>query len=257
MATVIPRHVLCVLGRWNNLDAVEGIVRRVGGHGFKLDREFSQLTPDSRMVSAFEASHDRVTPSMTQADWQAVRQHSAVVYVLSPPIQKPQASDISARALLLTAALLKEGGVAAKGESAGIAHGRERWMGLAADCARAEEVADFWNQGMTLYRAWVRRILLDPAEAVFYSCGLHLLGEPDVEIESSLTPGAAIEWIDLLGLYLVADRPERPVKDGEGFRLEDAGPRRVMRVRSCARYARDDFLFNPYGYIRLEHGGPP
>jgi hypothetical protein len=58
--------------------------------------------------------------------------------------------------------------------------------------------------------------------------------------------------MDLLGLYLVGDRPTRRLKDGEGFRLKDAGPRQVMRLVPCQRYEEDDFFFNPYGYIRLE-----
>jgi hypothetical protein len=256
MASVTPRYVLCVLGGWSDLDAVEEVVRRIGGAGFELDREFSQLTPDSRMTSAFEASYDRVTPSMTKADWLAVRRHSAVAYVLSPPLRKNQADDISGRALLLTAALLREGGVAAKGESSGIAHGRKQWLELAADYSKAAERGDAHAQGAALYKAWVRRPLIDDDETVLYSCGMHLLGKRDVEIEASLDLEAALDWIELLGLYLVADRPKRPVKDGGGFRLKDSGPRRIMRFEPCRRYEEDEFLFNPYGYIRLEAPEP-
>jgi hypothetical protein len=81
---------------------------------------------------------------------------------------------------------------------------------------------------------------------------MHLLGRRDVEIDSTVDVPSAVEWIDLLGLYLVADQPTRPVRDGDGFRLRDDGPRRLMRLRPCARYDADDFFYNPYGYIRLE-----
>jgi hypothetical protein len=255
MATVIPRHVLCVLGGWSDLDEVEAIIRQVGGAGFELDREFSQLTPDSRMVASFEASYDRVSPSMTEEDWRTIRGHSAVAYVLSPPIRKSLAADIAARALLVTAALLQEGGAAAKGEASGIAHGRARWVELATAYAKATSDHDAHTQGATLYWAWVRRPLLDEDQAVLYSCGMHLLGKRDIEIESSLDLDTAVEWIDLLGLYLVADRPQRPVKDGEGFRLKNSGPRRIIRFGSCERYEADEFFFNPYGYTRLEPSG--
>jgi hypothetical protein len=251
MATVTPRHVLCVLGQWRNFDGVEAIVRRIGGSGFELDREFSQLASDERMVTSFEASYDRVSPSMTEEDWQAVREHSAVAYVLSPPLPKSQAVEVSSQALLLTAALLKGGGVAAKGEGAGIAHGRARWLELANAYAQAGKKPDLHTLCSTLYWAWVRRPLLDEEEAVLYSCGMHLLGQRDIEIDASLDLDSAVEWIDLLGLYLVADRPTRPLKSGEGFRLRDAGPRRVMSFTRCRRYDEDGFLFNPYGYIRL------
>jgi hypothetical protein len=251
MAAILPRHVICVLGLWDSLDLVEEMVRRVGGLGLSLDREFSQLAPDSRMIRSFEASYDRVNPSMTEEDWQAVREHTAVAYVLSPPLPRARAADISGRVLLLIAELLRGDGVAAKGESSGITHGRNLWLELADIAAQATDRDDAVKRSATLYRAWVRRPLLDPEAAVLYSCGMHLLGEPDMEIESSLDIDAALEWIDLLGLYLVADRPARPIKDGEGFRLTDTGPRRIMRLRPCDRYAEDEFFFNPYGYTRL------
>jgi hypothetical protein len=253
MASAAPRHVICILGKWGDFNEVEAIVRQLGGPGFELDREFSQLEPDSRMLTSFEASYDRVAPSMTEKDWRAIRRHTAVAYVLSPPLRKNLAAEVSGVALLLTAALLVEGGEAAKGESAGIAHGRAQWMSLATEYYRATERGDSHAQGATLYRAWVRRPLFDEDEAVYYSCGMHLLGARDIEIESSLDLDTALEWIDLLSLYLVADRSlNRPVKDGEGFRLLDAGPRRAMRFGQCRRYEQDEFMFNPYGYIRLE-----
>ena len=46
-------------------------------------------------------------------------------------------------------------------------------------------------------------------EGVYYSCGMHLLGKRDVEIEASLDVVDAVEWMDLLGLYLVGDQPTR------------------------------------------------
>jgi hypothetical protein len=185
------------------------------------------------MLRSFEASYDRFTPSMTAEDWQAVRDHSAVAYVLSPPLRKEQAVEISGRVLFLTAALLQAGGVAAKGEAAGIAHGRARWLELATDYAQAVESGDAHATGAAFYWAWVWRPLLDEDEPLFYSCGMHLLGERDVEIASSLDVEAACEWIDLLGLYLVADRPPRKVRSGAGFRLRDEGPRRIMRFEPC------------------------
>jgi hypothetical protein len=54
-----------------------------------------------------------------------------------------------------------------------------------------------------------------------------------------------------MGLYLVADKPKRALRAGEGFRLCDSGPRRIIELDNCLRYAEDDFFFNPYGYIRL------
>jgi hypothetical protein len=88
MPTVIPRHVICVLGNWRDLDAVDAIVRQKGFSGFELDREFSQLAPDDRMMASFDASYDRVSSSMSEEDWNGVQEHGAVAYVLSPPVRK-------------------------------------------------------------------------------------------------------------------------------------------------------------------------
>jgi hypothetical protein len=129
--TITPRHVLCVLGKWKNFDAVEPIIAEYAKAGFEFSREYSQLTPDDRMMASFEVCYDRVEPTMAEADWQSVREHSAVAYVLSPPIERDQADRISGQALLLIDALLKGGGTAAKGESAGVAHGRDRWIEMA------------------------------------------------------------------------------------------------------------------------------
>ena len=187
---------------------------------------------------------------MTDADWQAVESHRAVAYIVSPPIRQDQAKDISSRGLLLISELLQAGGVAAKGESSGIAHGRDQWLTFAADFTEAREQRDDFTARSNLIWTWVRRPLVD--DEVFYTCGMHLLGERDVEIDSALEWPEAVEWMDLLALYLVGDRPMRPVQDGEEFRLHEGGPRRLIRLLPCERYAADDFFFNPFGYVRLE-----
>lgn len=247
---VLPRHVLCVLGNWKNLDPVETLIAQVAGEGYHLDREYSLLTPDARMPAAFEASYDRVRPTMSDSDWQAVAHHSAVAYILSPPMPKEQAVAISGKMLILIEALFNDGAIAVKAESAGIAHGRERWQRLAKEYRAAVDQGDEHAACSKLFFTWVRRPLED--EDLYHTCGMHLLGERDIEIETSLELSTALKWIDLLGLYLAADRPTRPILDGAGFRLENPGPRRLMRLHDCERYASDDFFFNPYGYIRLE-----
>jgi hypothetical protein len=88
MAEVIPRHVLCVLGKWRDLDEVEATVRRVGGSGFELDREFSRLAPDARMPNSFQASYDRVTPSVTEEDRRRFGSTPPLLTCCRPPCGK-------------------------------------------------------------------------------------------------------------------------------------------------------------------------
>lgn len=247
---VLPRHVICVLGPWRDWSSVDALVRAFP-YEFERDERYSRLSADNRMPDAFEASADRIRPSLTGEDRDGIRSHTAVAYILSPPLQAFLAEAISAQTLLLTAVLLQRGGgFAAKSESAGLAHGRDFWVELARNYLTHQD-RDPHNAASTLYSAWVRRLIHDRSARAYYSCGMHLLGHRDTEVEDTLDPAAALEWADSLGLYLLADKPDRSVNDGEGFRLSDSGPRRIIRKVACERYEPDDFFFNPYGYHRL------
>jgi hypothetical protein len=100
-----------------------------------------------------------------------------------------------------------------------------------------------------LHRAWVRRPI--GADGVLYSCGMHLLGQPDVELAAGGSELAAVLWLDALAVYLLAEQPPEGVRDGEGFRLEAGGQRRLLRHLPCDRYPADDPFHNPHGDWRL------
>ena len=248
--SVLPRHVLCVLGNWSSFAPLQSILESVSPE-FTLDLEYSQLVSDKRMKSAFKASVDFNSPTIQGAEWRTIDSHSAVAYILSPPVEKAVAESISATALLLVGEILKNGGVAAKSESAGLAHGRDRWLDLTNQYSKAIHDGDAHAASSSLYRAWVQRAIHDEGTNSLYSVGMHLLGHRDVETSDDLEVPDAVKWIDLMGLYLVADKPERALRNGEGFRLSDSGPRRIIDLDDCHRYADDDFFFNPYGYVRL------
>lgn len=246
-----PRHVLCVLGSGLDLSEVERVASGFGG--FVLDREYSESEPDPRMPEAFEAC--MAATSFDDADWAAVESHDTVAYLLSMPMMREMAADISRRLLAATAALLESGATAVKNESSGIAHGRERWLALAerASGAEAEDLAD------ALITAWVKRPISDGK--VLYSCGMHLLGAPDVEIEAEASQPTRDELADLvmhldtLAIYLLTDPRAEEIEAGAGFRLTEDAPRWLLRTGACDRYDEDDFFYNPYGYVRLTRHG--
>jgi hypothetical protein len=251
-----PRHVLCALGNWTDFEPIIQLLSQ-RFDDFELDEDFSTLSADARMPRAFEISAEVGSSTLTKSDQRAVASHSAVVYVLSPSMERGDAARVSGRALELVAALFELGALAIKSESAGLAHGRKRWLGLAESYRKARAAEDDHGSGAALYFAWVQRPIHDEDDGVVYSVGMHLLGEPDTEVDAKVDMANACEWIDLMGLYLAADRPTRPVKDGEGFRLSEGGARRVIRKRPCRRYEDDDFFFNPYGYHRLIPSSTP
>ena len=96
---------------------------------------------------------------------------------------------------------------------------------------------------------------------VYYSCGMHLLGEADVELAPGSTaepePELLLEWVttmEIASYYLLTEQPEHGVQDGEGFRIAQDAPRWIMNRMECERFEEDDFFHNPYGYWRLTPG---
>jgi hypothetical protein len=249
MSEAIPRHVLCVLGSGLGLSEMERIAAGFGG--FVLDREYSEAEPDPRMPEAFEAS--MAAASFGEADWAAVESHDTVGYLLSAPMMRDLAADTSRRLLEATAALLRSGAAAVKNESSALTHGRDRWLALADRAAGAQD------EGLAgaLVAAWVKRPIHDGE--VLYSCGMHLLGAPEVEIEvdeermtEDRLPGL-VAHLDTLAVYLLTDPRAEEIEDGAGFRMAEDAPRWVLRTGTCDRYDEDDLFFNPYGYVRLTH----
>jgi hypothetical protein len=247
MSGSIPRHVLCVLGSGLDLSEMERIAADFGG--LVLDREHSEAEPDPRMPEAFKAC--MAAASFDEADWAAVESHDTVGYLLSAPMMRDVAADTSRRVLAATAALLRSGASAVKNESSGITHGRDRWLAL------ADRVADAKDEDLAgdLVTAWVKLPIYDGR--VLYSCGMHLLGAPEVEIEvhedhQDDLPDL-VTLLDVLAIYLLTDPRAQEIKDGAGFRMTEHAPRRLLRTGTCDRYDEDDFFFNPYGYVRLTH----
>ncbi|MFI0453848.1 hypothetical protein [Actinomadura sp. 6N118] len=234
---VTPRHVICVLGSGLDLDAVESIAAEAG---FEFDHEYSEAEPDPRMPEAFRAS--AAEASFTDADWEAVESHDTVAYILSRPILPGMGPLVSELLLALTAKLLRAGATAVKNESNGLTHGRDRWLEIADDLAVADDKA------VPLYFAWVKRPIVDGS--LHFSCGMHLLSQPDVEVVGA-EPDEAAELIDALALYMLTEERGRQLSDGEGFRVHEDAPRWILSQHPCDRYEDDDFFFNPHGYWRL------
>jgi hypothetical protein len=246
--SVLPRNVLCVLGKEGALSTFQELLAGEFAD-FEFDDEYSIAEADERMPRAFHVSAAAGASTITKADRDAIGSHGCVAYLLSPRIEQAASLELAGRALRLVAECFERGALAVKAESVGLAHGKRRWQKLARDYQEAMATGDEHSARAALYFAWVQRPIRD--EGLQYSVGMHLLGVPDTEVDSSLDYDEACQWIDLMGLYLVADRPTRPVKTGEGFRLAEEGPRRVIEKHACSRYEADDFFHNPFGYHRL------
>ena len=251
LANPKPRHVICILGNWENFDVIESILKE-RLIPFTLDRDYSILSPNPKMKQSFLVNQDKLPSTLTSQDWKAVEEHSAVAYILSEPLETHNAEAISGEALLLIQRLFNHGAIAAQSESAGLTHGKAKWIKLAEKYRDAHENGTEFDVGIVLYQAWVQRGIVEHNH-ISYTLGMHLLGQRDIEYLQSEEPlEAEIEWIDLLGYYIMGDKPERPILKGEGFRLSaDSDERRIISLVDCDRYSKDNYQYNPYGYYRL------
>ncbi len=77
---------------------------------------------------------------------------------------------------------------------------------------------------------------------------MHLIGMRDAEIELS---DDAIDDLDLFLLYLVVDRAEPAIRDGQTFSRDADSPWYRISSLPCERYESDDFFYNPYGVWSL------
>lgn len=205
---------------------------------FEYDEEFSGQGHDTRMSEAFAISDDTVQPTLTDADKNAISNHRDVAYVLSSRLNASDGIEEARRALTFVDRCFRSGARAIKCESSGLTHGKHKWQELA---ERQDDAS--------LFLAWVRRPLDD--DGVIYSCGLHLLGYPDIEVVGE-TVSAALEMIDIFAMYVLVDRPGDRLRVGNTFCVSADSP--VYRISSsqCLRYEDDDFFYNPHGYWHLE-----
>jgi hypothetical protein len=235
------RHVICVLGDWRNFDAIKSLVESFG-QGFSFDTEYSKTSPDKRMTRSFDASADRVDPSMTESDLKAIAGHKSVAYVISPPVDREKSLVVAKQTLELIAKLFAAGATAIKNESPGLAHGKTRWLAL---IERAKAGAGD-SATQALIEATVRRPI--GAENLLYSCGAHLLGVRDIETVGVKNERDAVKLMDrLITMQLKTDHAAPAPTSIDS---ENAKPLKVT-ISNSDHYEDDTFFYNPFGYLRI------
>ncbi|TAU80978.1 hypothetical protein [Rhizobium leguminosarum] len=241
-SSVTPRHVVCFLGKERDLsrlsDAASRAIRDFA-KGFSIDEDYSQSEPDDRMSQSFAVCWDRVeADAWSPADEDAVADHQSVLYILGPSMAQAETVKVSMLALRLVERLIDAGAVAVKGESAGIAHGLDRWRELIRQGAEATEAADPLSEQRIGRLAFAKRPLSVPG--YLESVGFHLVGLPEVYVPE--TAGSERQIVAIMDA--VADEIAQ-----QGLEPTLKGRRGGLSFDST--YAVDEFKFNPYGIVRL------
>jgi hypothetical protein len=243
----LPKIVLCLLGGKDFSNQCEAILKEEG-----VEHEFA--SPDKRMAKAFEASAFRIRPSLDEKDLARIDKHSAVLYVLSENFPASEGPEISYSFLRLGGRLLEAGGIAMKCESSGIAHSRSRWIELASQAENGQKHlgasdarAEYWS---ALFDAFVQFPI--QSEDDFYTCGMHLLGKPDLIVASGMMPVMqAVDLFNIFAVYLLAECPDGGFASSHTFSASKGSPRYRVVWEQCTNYEEDEFFFNPFGRWRF------
>ncbi|PDT86035.1 hypothetical protein CO669_30730 [Bradyrhizobium sp. Y36] len=244
-SSVKPRHVLCFLGKDDSLlQPPKAVAKTIADFGFEIDRSYSRARPDPNMARSFGVCWDRVFPrAWSAADETAVANHKAVLYVLSPPMDQQKTAAGSAAALQIVDEMFDAGAVAAKGESAGVAHGVARWRSLAEQARNGAKT----EQGLGMTPAVTKACRLAfskrplAGDRYFESVGYHLVGLPDVYVAKS-------RGADRSAVMLMDEIADAMAEHGVETTLRD----RKLTLSREQDYAESDFKFNPYGIVRIE-----
>jgi hypothetical protein len=238
----LPKIVLCLLGGPDFPEQCATIFKEDG-----IDHEHEFRGHDDRMVRAFEASASPVEPSLTKQDYARIGAHASVLYLLSKNFTAGDAPQVSQELLRLGSRLLQGGGIAMKCESSGIAHGQKRWIALAQKTKQGF-TQECWS---ALFAAFVQ-MPLQSEEEDLHTCGMHLLGKPDLIVQNALLPVPdAIELFQRFAMYLLGECKEGEFGSGHTFHFTKSSPRFRVVWEACSGYEEDEFFFNPFGRWRF------
>ena len=242
-----PDMILNVLGNLDSFDELkrefETLATTFACETYRLDEEFSQLENDDRMPRSYEICMDRTEPSMTEQDWDAIEHHTASAYFIVKHIFAEQTRLVTAMTTarcishLIDLKLI----TAAKIETAGLAHGLERWKELASDMTSAIERGDRPAMLLALYKMFVRKPI--HSDNLLYTCGMQNLGLPEMVIvfgEDDEYEPSEDEMLESVGRF------ERAFLSlfGIGECDDEVKP---YRKRPEFAYALGDLRHNPYG----------
>lgn len=236
----LPKIVLCLVGGADFAERAKPVLEEAG-----VEHEFTPR--DERMAESFAASAFRVQPTLTPADYETIAKHESVLYILSKNYTAAEAPEVARTMLLVGAKLLAAGATAMKCESSGVAHSRVRWTVLA---IQADNPADHAERCAGLFSAYPQYPI--QSEADLYTCGMHLLGKPDLIAPSALmSVEAAVELFRAFAMYLLVERADGGFASGHTFSVSETATRYRVVWEPCSGYAEDDFFFNPFGRWRF------
>lgn len=255
----LPKIIMCVPTMNDDMQKFEAIAK-------EEEVEYELTARDDRLAESFRSADSPTQPSLTDHDIELIKEHTGVFYFLGKNMTASQAPEGAAKMMRIGKRLLDAGGVAIKCESSGLAHSKRRWLELTARLERgiakgveSTSEIDFW---LGLFLAYVQLPIRFGDD--LYSCGMHLLGKPDMvatsaQMKESMRQSGSqaspihetIKLFDEFALYILAECPEGTFGNGHTFSVEEDAPKFAATWEKCTDYEESDFFFNPFGRWRF------
>jgi hypothetical protein len=185
---------------------------------------------DPQLAKSFAVAGYR---SLSESDLTSIESHKRTIYLVG----SGGTIESSRKIAVLADQILEHGGLGIKVESSGIAYSKNDWRELMAD-----------DSVLSLYKVY-NNIICN--ENIYYSCGMHNLGFPDVYIDNkhSIDSECIIHTIESFLVYLLIERPH--IKAGDVFSIDDKSLIFTIQYKTCNLYPTDDLFYNPFGFWNL------
>jgi hypothetical protein len=248
IATVL---VLTVLADKDSSERIQAILK-------DGEIEYSAYGQYENALAKFKGKAPTPLP---ESDIEAIEGHEFSIEILSPAISSQASRRQAFEYLLLTERLLEAGALAVCCDSSYIIHSKQDWIQLAQLAAE-----DFDANGISgadlggvLCNAYMQYPVEDAKD--FFTCGLHLLGMPDLIVAKDTLARLLQKKVGLvqearklfwaLAIYLVTECPDGEFTAGNTFSIDEEAPRFRAIWTPCTYFKETDIRFNHYGLWRL------
>lgn len=256
--------IFCMVGDDEFRRRAESILREAN-----VDHVWQRREP---CADAFRSSVCEDWPFLTDDDFQLIDRHCNVLRFGSEPYAPGEAAAVCQRMLALGARLLEADGWAMKCENSGISHPRETWLKLA---GRVDQACQRFTQAIgtprerlqdrrRFWRLLFQTLVEAPIEvySVFYSCGMHLFGQPELIVKADDVPGPAGasaksvgELFEAFAVHVLAECGPLGFENGQSFCSGGAAASVRMIWEAGPKHGGDDDgMHNPFGRWRFTAG---
>jgi|UPI00047A64DB hypothetical protein len=234
--------VLAIPGQWPDFDTLQVALAEAKNDFILTDAEMLHMVNDQAYAISWEthepalaATFETTGKGLIRPDIMArIEAHTFTLYLARACDDAEELQQMMEAA----AAILEQGGLAVKLETAGLAHPPATWFKLTRRKGTDKLVEAF----VQLVRA--------SQPNTFYSCGMHQLSLPDLCVEAPLEAEQAVM---VMQRVLIAVQEQSPQKLQLNFDIPcPSGQKWAATLAKDAFFEADDLFHNPWGRYLLQ-----